>query len=652
MLPYIVIGISTGSLYGLAGLGLILTYRTSGVLNFAHGTIAAAAAFLFYTLHDTHGMPWPLAATTAMLAFGVLGGLAMERLSRAIADSPEAVVVLLTLGLSLAIQGYLFLQYGDLTRPFPAFLPQTGFHISDVLVTWAQVISAALALAAAVGLYLFLRMTRLGISMRAVVDNRSLTSLTGAHPTRITRTAWMIGTSFAALSGMLLAPTIGLDATLLTLLVVQAFGACAIGLFSSLPLTYLGAIVVGLASNLSTLYFTRRPFTGLPPAVPFLILIAVLLIVPRTKLPRPRQSTGALTPDRPPLPPRASAVLGIPTLVALIAVPHVVGTHLPVYISALTYFVVFASLSLLVWTSGQISLCQLAFVALGATSMGHLSGHGVPWLPAVLLAGLITVPVGACIAIPAIRLSGIYLALLTVGFGIFMQQFAFQTEFMFGTATQVRSHRPHLGFLDGRSDTGYYYVALTAALLTAAVLVGINRSRLGRLLRAMAESPTMLATNGLSVNTSRVIVFCVSAFLAGVGGALTLSQFGSVGGINYGPIQSLLLLAVLAICGTRPLRSPLLAAVLFAIVPGYLHSFDQDRQVFVFGLAAVVSALLLAGRARIAREIAALATASQDRRASGPVRGRTRMPHPVGAAGGLHRAVFAEMPAARVGAHR
>src|SRR6202011_4255395 len=132
------------------------------------------------------------------------------------------------------------------------------------------------------------------------------------------------------------------------------------------------------------------------------------------------------------------------------------------------------------------------------------------------------------------------------------------------------------------------------AVAVCAVLAAISRTRLGRLLRAMSETPTMLATHGLGVNMTRLIVFCVSAFFAGIAGALMVTQFGAASGVGYGPVQSLVFLAVLAICGTRLLRSSILAAGLFAVVPGYLTNFNVDRQTFTFGLAAIAAGIVIA----------------------------------------------------------
>jgi len=614
LIPFLVTGIASGSLYGLAGIGLVLTYRTSGVFNFGHGALAAGAAFFFYTLHVTHGVAWPFAAFLTLLLFGGPVAWALERLTRSLGDVPEAVVVVATVGLLLGIEGFLFIQYGTSLRQSPEFLPTSGFDISGVTVTYSKVISFAIATASAFGLYAFLRRHRLGVAMRAVVDNPTLVALSAVSPRRVRLTAWSIGSMFAALSGILLAPTLGLDANLLTFLVVQAFGACAIGMFSSLPLTYLGGITVGVAASLATKYFSRAPFNGVPPAVPFLVLLVVLLTVPATRFPKRRASLRSLIPETKRMRRGTAAVLSGAGIVGLAIVPAVVGTHLPVWIAALDSLIIFGSLALLIWTSGQISLCHAAFVAVGVTTMSHMTnGLHLPWGAALLISGFVAVPVGALVAVPAIRLSGLYLALATLGFGVLMQFVFFPTYFMFGETLQVSAPRPRLGFLDATHDKQFYLLVLAITVACIAVMVAIAGSRLGRLLRAMAETPTMLATHGLGVNVTRLIVFCVSAFFAGIAGALAVTQYGTASTAPYGPVSSLLFVAVLAMCGTRLLRSSVLAAALLAIVPGYLTSFDVSRQTFAFGVVAVAAAIVIAKREVISQMTTRFARTSRRR---------------------------------------
>jgi branched-subunit amino acid ABC-type transport system permease component len=628
LVPYIVAGLVTGSLYGLSGIGLVLTYRTSGVLNFGHGAIAAAAAFAFYDMHVQHHIPWPIAAIVTIAFMGVAVGWALEWLTRQISSAPAATVVVTTVGLFLALDGGLLVNTHDVVRGLPAFLPQSGFHIGHVLVTWEEVIDAGIALSAALGLYLFLQRALIGVAMRAVVDNRTLVQLTGERPSRVRRTAWVIGCAFAAVSGILLARSQELDPTQLTLLVVEAFGACAIGRFSSLPLTYLGGLIVGLMAAIATDLFTSAALAQVPSAVPFLVLIVALLAVPASRLPRGSASFRGLVSNAPPLGRRAGTALTVGVAALLVAIPPLVGSRLPVWISAESEFLVFGSLALLVWTSGQISLCQVSFAALGATSMAHLTSAGVPWLIALLVAGLLTVPIGALVSIPAIRLSGIYLALVTLGFGLVLQLVFYPTFLMFGKSLTLSTHRPVIGPITG-SDTSLYYVGLVVAAAAAGILVVLHRSRFGRLLRAMSESPTMLSTLGLSVNITRLLVFCLAAFLSGVGGAMSITQFAASGTV-FEPIESLLLVAVLAICavfGTRLLLTSVLASLLLVVLPGYAHGFGSDEQTLLFGLVAIGAGLVLAGRDRLSVVWRRATAATPDRHRHSPVAAR-RVPPP------------------------
>ena len=304
---------------------------------------------------------------------------------------------------------------------------------------------------------------------------------------------------------MLLAPTLNLDATVLTLLVVQAFGAAAIGRFSSLPLTYVGGLVVGIVASVATKYVVtaqRRRWPGCPASIPFIVLFLVLIFTPRSKLADrrvPRPLAGGALLRRPARVQVAGAVI---VGAVLLIVPHLVNAgQLPYWSDALTQVVLFLSLGLLVRTSGQVSLCQAAFAAIGATTMGHLTaGFGLPWGVALLLAGLAAVPVGAFIAIPAIRLPGVFLALATFGFAVTMEQMGYPLWIMFGSSSLGQAvNRP--SFAQG--DIAYYYLMLAFAVVASLLVVWLVRSRLGRLLRGMADSPVALATHGTSVMVTR-----------------------------------------------------------------------------------------------------------------------------------------------------
>src|SRR5204863_3483290 len=215
------------------------------------------------------------------------------------------------------------------------------------------------------------------------------------------------------------------------------------------------------------------------------------------------------------------------------------------------------------------------------------------WLAAVLVGALVAVPVGALLAIPAIRRSGLYLALATFGFAVLLERMVFSTNLMFGrSAGSLPAPRP--SFATG--DKAYFYVAL--AFVAAAILfvTALHRSRLGRLLRAMADSPTALTTYGTSVTAIKVIVFCVAAFLAGLGGALLGPVTGSASPGNFGSFASLTLLVVLVIVAGSEDIASVGAAIALVVIPAYITSARvNDYLPLLFGVSAVLAAMGHAG---------------------------------------------------------
>ena len=517
-LPFIVIGLTSGSVYALAGIGLVLTYKTSGLFNFAQGTIAALMAFAFFELRQRSHLPWVLAFVICVLVLSPMAGLILERLARQVADAPAVMKIVAVVGLWVAVQQALIIQTGGRTIVVHSYLPTKTFRIFGVNVGYDQAIVMGIALVSMLALTWLFVATRLGWSMRAVVDQPELLALTGTSPAKVRRRAWYIGASFAGLSGVLLAPTVGLDASVLTLLVISAFGAAAIGMFRSIPLTYLGGLIIGVLAALSTKYVGNIAWlSGVPASMPFIVLFLVLLLARRRWLVDFTVDRKAKVVESRRLPRSGKIVAGAVVAFVVFGIPYMVGTRLPIYSSALAYVIIFLSLALLIRTSGQVSLAQLTFAAVGAVAFGRLAASaGVPWVAAVLIGALIAVPVGALLAIPAVRRSGLFLALASFGFAVLFEQLVYPTNLFGGSEGNLPAPRP--SFASG--DKAYYYLLLAFVAASIVLVTGLQRGRLGRLMRAMADSPTALNTSGMSVTAVKVIVFCVSAFLAGLGGAL------------------------------------------------------------------------------------------------------------------------------------
>jgi len=594
ILPFIIAGLTTGSVYGLAGVGLVLTYKTSGVFNFAQGALATVAAYLFYTLHVQHGLAWPLAGFICVLVLGPVLGLLLEILARALANASLNTQVASTVGILLIVQAGVALIYGTTAvRNIPSFLPGGTYDIAGASVTSSQIIVFAVGVAATAALYGWFRLARNGVAMRAVVDNSELLDIAGTSPVRVRRLAWMIGSIFACASGVLLGPFINLDPTTLTFLVVAAFGAVAIGQFSNLPLTYVGGLALGIAASLCTKYFTTGVLSGLSSALPFLVLFVVLMVSPRRRLEDHVQAiperSGSWTAPWP-----LQVLGGLALLIFLLFVPGFAGIHLADWTAFLALTVLLLSLGLLTRTSGQVSLAHVSFMAIGVAAFSHLAvDHHWPWAAALVVAGLIAVPIGALLSIPAIRLSGLYLALTTFGFGILLQYMFYNENYMFGDlGLGVAVPTPYLSWLDLSSDNGYYYLVLAITVVVALAVLAINFSRLGRLLRALGDSATALATSGTSVNVTRVLVFALSAFLAAVAGVLSAATIGQVDGDSYQPITSLVFFTLITISiGGTPWYA-ILAAAGYALIPSYLAGSTTSTVLqLIFGVIAVMVAL-------------------------------------------------------------
>jgi branched-subunit amino acid ABC-type transport system permease component len=648
---YFIPGISDGSVYALCALGMVLTYKTSGVFNFAYGAQAAVGAYMFYEFHDLpsrHWLaailpksmqgpyPWPVAFILGLLIVGVIGGLLLERLASLLSSAPTVMIVVATVGLLVMLQSLMTAIYGAADLRTRDYLPTSGFTLGEIKVSYGDVMVTVFCLVSALALFLFFGRTRLGKATTAVVDDPNLLALQKMSPTAVRRLSWILGSSFATIAGMLLAPKLGVSVNTLVLIVIAAYGAAAIGLFENLPLTVGGAFGIGVLINYlpsqtqrydNTLFGKDNLiFQELPRNVPFIVLLVVFLIVPATKLTeRGVRNARRLTPPRQ-FPPLVSGIGLAVMLAGLILVPHVVDdAKVTQYSAGLGYMIIFLSLGMLIWMSGQISLCHMGFAALGAVTMGHmvttgfsdkiplLGGHTVSWPVAVLIGGLVAVPFGAVVAIPAIRLAGIYVAVATFGFGIVLQYIVYPIWCFFGIPPLVPIPRPgddftlfrtgqsgHTGGILGMnfvSDERYYYLCLIVTMLMAAVVLLVRRSRLGQLLRALADSPVAVEAYGANTTVIRVVVFCLAAFMAGVGGAVlsgTPEQASGTPGGIYDYTFSLIIVAVLGFCGRRPILSPLLAATVFEVVKVY-PPFDYGNfikyQGVIFGALAILVAI-------------------------------------------------------------
>lgn len=593
-LPLIVIGIASGSAYALVSVGLVLTYKATGVFNFAQGSTAMVGAFAYYSFSVDMHLPAPAAIALTLFVVAPIAGALLDLLLRQVGHSSPAAQIVATLGVSLTLQGLADNLYGATPRQVASFLPTSiAFRIADLNVRWDQVWITVIAAGAAIvlaGLYAY---TDMGLRTRGLVDNRELTTLEGSSISRLTRTSWVIGSVFAALAGVLLVPLVGLDSSLLTLLAVQAFGAAAIGRFRSLPLAYGGAILLGVLSSVATKLTASVPaLIGLPTSVPFVVLFIALLLMRA-----PLTTDGSSKAARKPLAfktPTARTLLAI-ACVLLVALPFLIGdTYVLGATGTLIFLLIFAGLQTLSGLTRQVSLCAAAFAGVGAVVVAHLSGS-LPFLLVLIIAGVVTIPLAVAVALPAVRLSGLLLALATFGFGILVQQLIFPLSWAFGGAGQVSMDRPTFFGLSLAGDNSYYWFVLVVVGAFVVLLRGVSSGRLGRVSRALADSEIAVKSLGIRPAVPRVILFCLSAVTAAIAGALMTALYYSASTSQFTYQTSLLWIAVLVTSGTLSMGGAMLSAILFATLPvvftwSWFTTYVDNWQGVFFGVNAIIYA--------------------------------------------------------------
>src|SRR5919108_887628 len=220
---YLIIGVSISAVYAISATGLVVTYITSGVFNFAHGALGMFVAFVYWELRVDQGWPTPLALAVTLLAIAPALGVLLDVLVMRplLKGASVATRLVVTLALLLAFQGLALAIWGIELRTLPGLWGTRDVSIIGLNVTWDQITTILAAVGVAFGFRAMFRYTRLGIAMRAVVDNRELCAVKGLNPNLVTAVSWGIGASLAGLAAILISPGFNLEVNTLSILVVS-----------------------------------------------------------------------------------------------------------------------------------------------------------------------------------------------------------------------------------------------------------------------------------------------------------------------------------------------------------------------------------------------------------------------------------------------
>ncbi len=612
-LSYAIPGLPYGCVFALMAVGLVLTYQTSGVFNLAYGAQAYASALVFYVCVNA-GWPSWAAFVAAVVVGAPLLGLAMDRfLYRFIRSAPVLVKLVSALGMLIAIPAALDLIFGSQQRLAPPSLwlpPGTVyFHVAGDAINGTELSTVIVTLAVVLLLSLMSHFTQIGLRMRAMAESPRMVQLAGVNSELVGIAIWVLSSFLAGLAGVLLAPLFAdLQVLNFTDLLVAAIAAAAFGSLTSLPLAFWGGIGLGVVQELLGGYLPSGSVlsSGLRPALPFAVLLALLLLLPGL---RERWfHTDPLAGCDPPPPPMATTIGGYGLERALRVGGWVVVAVF--FVSCLTwvpanwtftltqgvaYSVIFLSIVLLTGMSGQISLCQAAFAGIGAFTCAQLATHfGISVLVGMLAGGAVAAAVGVVVALPALRLGGLALALATLAFGLLADNVGFQFSWSGNGDSGVNVPRPQLGSLNFTSGKLFFVLAMLVLGISAALVMAIRRGTTGRELAAMRGSELAASSIGINLARLKITVFAVAAALAGVGGALFGSLQGTVSANDFNSLISLVFVVVVVTTGVYTVEGAIEAGMAYVILYQLLDYLpSQWRNLFpiLFGLGAVTYAL-------------------------------------------------------------
>jgi branched-chain amino acid transport system permease protein len=617
VLGYIFAGIALGSIYAIAASGIVVTFVSSGVLNFAFGSMAFFLARFYYFLNSQHGWDqFPAVVVSVLLAGPALGAILYLVLFRHLRLSSMLIKIVATIGVSVSLPPAAMLLFGNqtiTTAPGLASQPEPTYKIFGAVVTLDQIIAFGCVLAVVIIGTLVLQFTDVGLKVRALVDTEAMTSLSGVSPGRISICVWMVTTALAGLAGVLAAPASGLTAEGMTLLMASAFAPVVAARLRSLPVAVGVAMAMGIVTDVIQDWLPPNSSltSAIITSVPFFVMGAFLLayILISGRINEAASTGGAL--DRAIRPmgggdeamasTGASVVAtrsgwswymaGPVAMIAFVALLPVVlsGYWLTLLAGGLAFAVVFLSFTMVVGEGGMIWLCQATFAGCGAVATAQLAtNHGINPLLAVFLGGLITTPIGVIIGLLTIRLGNLYVALVTVTFGLLFETLIFTRNVFFQDGAGVVVSRP--SFLTGNGAFSYFCLGVFVVL--ALIVVNLRRSTTGLALAAVRYSEPGARTTGLNVLGMKLLVAAIGTFIAAVGGGLLALNYGYALPIpTYATFGGLVWLAVFVTVGLRSITAAVVAGVTFTLLPGifqtYLPIAWGNVPTLLFGLGAI-----------------------------------------------------------------
>ncbi|HET7721072.1 MAG TPA: ATP-binding cassette domain-containing protein, partial [Acidimicrobiales bacterium] len=607
--PVILRGALLGTGTGLLGVGLVLTYRTTRIINFSYGAMGSLGASIGVCLHVAWDVPWLLAVPIAV-ASGAIIGAAVERLViRRFRDAPRLVLTVASIGLAQLLGGLgVFVpRWFDLPAVVPSFetpLSDITWNTKQVLFNGNDLVLLAIVPAVLAGLVWFLLRSEEGVAVRGMAENMNRARLLGVPVHRLSLILWAITGALAALTVVLKAPNSGIpfEAAAGPAILLPALAAAVVAGFASINGAFFAGMGLGVLDQVVQWNFAdRREVTNLF----FLAVIVIALLL------RKKPTSRALLNDETgwkavgvtaKLPARFAALTEVRiarvVLLALLAgvlvyIP-LVGKVAQVNYATGTVIFALAALSLVVVTGwgGVVNLGQFALAGVGGITAANLIADRNADLFVVIGASAVAGAVVALvIGLPALRVLGHYLGVTTLAFAVVMEQYVVKPALHRDLFPDVFERQELWGVVDLNDERWLYALCLAFLAATALLVHNLRRSRAGRVIIATRDNERMAAAAGISATEARLAGFVLAGAIAGVAGALYAVALRSVGEASFPSSASLLLFSMAVIGGSSSIGGTIAGVVLVR----WLGWMFADYQLIVTGVGLLVILMVLPG---------------------------------------------------------
>lgn len=588
---YLLLGTGAAAIIASFGLGLVVTYQGSGVVNFAYGSMAMWVAYVYadlrngaypfpvpglpdrYHFNGDVGFRWAL--LLAMLTAGVLGMVVYLLVFRPLRRAPALAKVVASIGLVIVLMSLVDRRFADKSATrVDAILPREPITFADnITVPRDGIWLAVIVLALAAALWAATRYTRIGLITRAAADNEKGAVLAGFSPDFLAGLSFVVASLVGGLIAILAAPMIQLSSGVFTFgFLIPALGAALLGKFRFIWPTVVAGLVIGMVQSTFTKVqsdLSWFPKYGAREGLPFLVII-VAMVVLGERLPDRGAVDGWRLPAVPPAKVTATTV-AVPVVVAITGL-LVLG---PLWRGAImtTTIAAVLALSLVVLTGfgGQTSLAQMAFAGIAGFALSKLALQwNIPFPIAPFLAACGATIFGVIVGLPALRVRGTNLAIVTLAGGVAISELIFKNPDYVGDVSTGGAKIPHpklggwdLGLVLGsKSSRPVFGIALVGvALVLSLAVANVRRSATGRRMLAIRSNERAASAIGISVANGKLLVFTLSSFIAGVGGCLIAYRFGTVSDVSYGTVASLTALAVAYLGGITSVSGAVTAGI-------------------------------------------------------------------------------------------